>query len=104
MKDDDGKPIYFDSIDNSAYVTGKSKHSAWTRWIYMSRNLPWHVCADIGDDPTNPDVKIAWKYLYTAKDTWLGPNRTSVPSVQPTISPWNRTEKYDMTFNGAVNT
>ena len=28
MKDNNGKPIYFDSIDNSAYIMGKSKHSA----------------------------------------------------------------------------
>ena len=27
-KENDGKPIYFDSIDNSAYVLGKAKHSA----------------------------------------------------------------------------
>ena len=31
--------------------------------------------ADIGGDPENPDIKIAWKYLYTAKDTWLGPKQ-----------------------------
>jgi hypothetical protein len=23
-------------------------------------------------DPVNPDLSIAWKYLWTAKDTWLG--------------------------------
>ena len=27
-------------------------------------------------DPDNPDLKIAWKYLWTAKDTWLGPEQT----------------------------
>jgi arylsulfatase len=32
--DNDGKPIYFDSIDNSAYITGKARHSARTSWIY----------------------------------------------------------------------
>jgi arylsulfatase A-like enzyme len=26
MMDNNGKPIYFDGIDNTAYVTGKSKH------------------------------------------------------------------------------
>ena len=31
--------------------------------------------ADIAGDPENPDIKIAWKYLYTAKDTWLGPKQ-----------------------------
>ena len=43
----DGKPIYFDSIDNSAYILGQSPHG----------------------DPNAPWVHIAWKYLYTAKDS-----------------------------------
>jgi membrane-anchored protein YejM (alkaline phosphatase superfamily) len=30
----DGKPIYFDSIDNNAYVLGKAKDSARTWWVY----------------------------------------------------------------------
>ena len=34
-KDNDGKPIYFDSIDNSAYILGKAKHSARDSWIYI---------------------------------------------------------------------
>ena len=34
MKDNNGKPIYFDGIENSAYVTGKAKHSARDGWIY----------------------------------------------------------------------
>ena len=33
-KDNDGKGIYFDGIDNTAYVTGKAKHSARKTWIY----------------------------------------------------------------------
>src|SRR6201987_1273782 len=35
MMDNNGKPIYFDGIDNSAYVTGKAKHSARNGWIYI---------------------------------------------------------------------
>ncbi len=31
----DGKPIYFDGIDNSAYVTGKSPNSARNSFIYI---------------------------------------------------------------------
>ena len=31
----DGKPIYFDSIDNSAYILGKAQHSARNSWIYI---------------------------------------------------------------------
>jgi arylsulfatase A-like enzyme len=31
----DGKPIYFDSIDNSAYILGKQPHSARDSWVYV---------------------------------------------------------------------
>ena len=58
--------------------------------------------ADIGDDPTNPDLNIAWKYLVTSKDTWLGPTLNSgrIGAIYNlTMDPF---EKYDMTFNGAV--
>jgi hypothetical protein len=57
---------------------------------------------DIDGDPTNPDVNIAWKYLWTAKDTWLGPeqNLGSIGAAYNlTMDPF---EKYDMVFNGAV--
>ena len=50
------------------------------------------------------DSHIAWKYLYTAKDTWLGPKMDlgGIGSVYNlTMDPF---EKYDMTFNGAVST
>ena len=33
--DDDGKGIYFDSIDNSAYILGKAEHSARNSWVYI---------------------------------------------------------------------
>ena len=101
-KDNNGKPIYFDSIDNSAYILGKTKHSARRSWIYINGETLGAVRADIGDDPENPDLNIAWKAVYTAKDTWLGP-------VEPlgglsavyclTMDPF---EKYDMFFNGAM--
>lgn len=103
-KDNDGKPIYFDSIDNSAYVMGKSPHSARDSWIYTNGESFGGVRADIGGDPSNPDLRIAWKYLYTSKDTWLGPKQDlgAIGSIYClTMDPY---EKYDMTFNGAVST
>jgi arylsulfatase len=102
-KGDDGKPIYFDSIDNSAYIFGKAKHSARSSWIYIDGETMGAVRADIGDDPNNPDVHIAWKYHFTAKDTWLGPKYElgSIGAIYNlTMDPF---EKYDMTFNGAVS-
>jgi len=103
-KDNDGKPIYFDSIDNSAYILGKAKHSARNGWIYIDGEDFAGARADVGDDPANPDIKIAWKALYTSKDTWLGAKQDlgCCPSVYNlTMDPF---EKYDMLFNGAVST
>ena len=103
-KDNDGKPIYFDSIDNSAYILGKEQHSARNGWIYIDGETFAGARADIGGDPTNPDLKIAWKYLYTSKDTWLGPQQdlgALGSAYNLTMDPF---EKYDMTFNGAVST
>ncbi len=75
--DNDSKPIYFDSIDNSAYIMGKAQHLARTSWIYIGGETFAGARADVGDDPENPDLNIAWKYLFTAKDTWLGPKAES---------------------------
>ena len=100
----DGKPIYFDSIDNSAYILGKAPHSARNSWIYIDGETFQGVRADIGGDPQEPWVHIAWKYLYTAKDSWLGAeaNLGAIGAIYNlTIDPY---EKYDMTFNGAAPT
>jgi arylsulfatase A-like enzyme len=98
----DGKPIYFDSIDNSAYILGKSQHSARNSWIYIDGEVFNGARVDIGDDPKEPWVHIAWKYLYTAKDSWLGAeaNLGAIGATYNlTMDPY---EKYDMTFNGAA--
>jgi arylsulfatase A-like enzyme len=100
----DGKPIYFDSIDNSAYILGKSQHSARNSWIYIDGETFQGARADIGGDPKEPWVHIAWKYLYTAKDSWLGAeaNLGAIGATYNlTMDPY---EKYDMTFNGAAPT
>ena len=47
----DGKPIYFDSIDNSAYILGKAPHSARNSWVYIDGEKFQGVRADIGGDP-----------------------------------------------------
>jgi hypothetical protein len=99
----DGKPIYFDSIDNSAYIVGKAKHSARRSWIYIDGESFMGARVDVADDPDNPDLNIAWKYLWTAKDTWLGSEQNLGAigaAYNLTMDPF---EKYDMTFNGAVS-
>jgi hypothetical protein len=104
MKDNNGKPIYFDSIDNSAYILGKSPHSARRSWIFINGEYLHGVRTDLAGDPKEPLVNIAWKFVWTAKDTWLGPNLDtgSIPAVYNlTMDPF---EKYDMIFNGAAPT
>jgi arylsulfatase len=100
----DGKGIYFDSIDNSAYILGTAPHSARKAWVYIDGENFYGMRADIGDDPKEPWLHIAWKYLYTAKDSWLGSeaNLGAIGSIYNlTMDPY---EKYDMTFNGAAAT
>jgi arylsulfatase len=101
--DNDNKPIYFDSIDNSEYILGHTKHSARRSWIYIDGESFMGARADVAGDPDNPDLSIAWKYLWTAKDTWLGPeqNLGAIGAVYNlTMDPF---EKYDMVFNGAMS-
>jgi arylsulfatase A-like enzyme len=98
----DGKPIYFDSIDNSAYILGKAEHSARRSWIYVDGENFMGARVDVANDPDNPELNIAWKYLWTAKDTWLGSEQNLGAigaAYNLTMDPF---EKYDMTFNGAV--
>jgi arylsulfatase len=100
-KDNNGKPIYFDSIDNSAYILGKAQHSARKSWIYITGEYLKGIRTDVAGDPKEPWVNIAWKFLWTAKDSWLGPEADlgSIPAVYNlTMDPF---EKYDMIFNGA---
>jgi arylsulfatase len=98
---DDGKPIYFDSIDNSAYILGKATHSARTSWVYIDGETFGGVRVDVSGDPETPWLNIAWKYIYTAKDSWLGVTADlgSIGALYNlTMDPF---EKYDMIFNGA---
>lgn len=100
--DNNGKGIYFDSIDNSAYILGKVQHSARTFWIYIDGETFQGVRGDVRGDPKEPWVNIAWKYLYTAKDSWLGAdaNLGAIGALYNlTMDPY---EKYDMIFNGAA--
>ena len=88
-KGNDGKAIYFDGVDNSAYVTGRAEESARETWTYITGV---HFAG----------VRYRqWKYLWTAKDTWLGP---SLPMDFPNVFNLKQDpgEMYDMAFNGAA--
>jgi hypothetical protein len=45
-----------------------------------------------------------YKFMFTAKDTWLGPSMplTSAPAMYNLL--WDPAEQYDITFNGAAPT
>src|SRR5207247_9377602 len=75
MMDNNGKPIYFDSIDNSAYILGKAEHSARKSWVYIDGERFKALRMDIGGDEKDTWINIAWKSTWTAKDTWLGPEQ-----------------------------
>jgi len=82
-------PMWFGEGDEKIYIDGENFSG---------------VRADVTLDPDAPDIKIAWKALYSSKDTWMGPtlNMGAVPSIYNlTMDPY---EKYDMMFNGAVST
>jgi arylsulfatase len=92
MKDNEGKPIYFDGIDNSAYVLGKSKESARQTWIYIE-----------GTDFLAVRYQ-QWKFMWTAKDTWLGPKMDLGGLCAMYNLQMDPGENYDMIFNGAAMT
>lgn len=101
-KDNAGKPIYFDGIDNSQYVLGETKHSARRSWVCIYGESFGAIRVDIAGDPDNEDLNIAWKFLSTAKDTWLGPERdlgANGSLYNLTMDPY---ERYDMVFTGAM--
>jgi arylsulfatase A-like enzyme len=103
MKDNNGKPIYFDSIDNSAYILGKADHSARRSWIYINGETLGAVRVDMAGDEKEPWINIAWKCTWTAKDTWLGPqqNLGSIGAIYNlTMDPF---EKVDMVFPGGMS-
>ena len=103
---DDGKPIYFDSIDNSAYVLGKAAalgaHSAGSTSTARSFS---GVRADVSGDPEAPlaqhrlEVPLHRQGLLARAGAEPRLDRGSLYNL--TMDPF---EKYDMIFNGAVST
>ncbi len=90
-EDNEGKPIVFDGIDNSDYLLGNGPSKRDTFYYYY--------------DQAFGGVRVDnYKFMFTAKDTWLGPSRplTSAPALYKLD--WDPAEQYDMLFNGAMPT
>ena len=84
--------------------SARRQHSARRSWIYIDGEVFQGARADIAGDAKEPWVNIAWKYLYTAKDFWLG-SEANLGSIGATYNlTMDPYEKYDMTFNGAAPT
>ena len=84
------------------YILGQAKHSARRSSVYIDGESFMGTRVDVADSGENPDLNIAWKYLWTAKDTWLA--RSS--NLGATGAIYNLTtdpyEKYGIPLNGAV--
>ena len=87
----DDKGIYFDSIDNSAYVLGKAPHSARTSWIYIDGETSTEPAPTSAAIPTSPGC--TWRGNISARRKTLGSAwyQTSERSALSTTSPWTRT-------------
>ena len=90
-KDNNGSPIIFDGIDLSESLLGTDPGKRDT-FVFFN-------------DQSFGGIRVKnYKALYTAKDTWLGPqqNLGAIGSAYNlTMDPF---EKYDMIFNGAMST
>ena len=103
--DNNGKGIYFDGIDNSAYVTGKDPHSArdfvdLRRWRELLGRARRHRRRP--EDPMAPN-RVEGTFTPPRTHGW-GQSKILVVAGLCIISPWILYEKYDMLFNGAVST
>jgi len=89
-KSNSGKPIIFDGIDLSDSLLGKGPGKR-DSMIYFA-----------GQSFGAIRVKT-FKYVFTAKDTWLGPSK---PLKAPAIYDlrWDPGEQFDIAFNGAMPT
>lgn len=89
-QDNAGKPIIFDGIDQTDYLLGQGPGKRDDFIFY--------------NDNSFGGVRYKqYKFLFTAKDTWLGP-RISMDAPAIYNLQWDPGEQYDILFNGAAPT
>src|SRR5258708_17207300 len=89
-------PIYFDSIDNSAYILGKAEHSARKSWVYIDGESFKALRVDIGGGEKETWMNNASEYTWTAKDTWPRPEQNPGGTgavYNPTRGPLHKYDK-----------
>ena len=97
----DGKWIYFDSIDNSAYILGKPPNSARDSWVNIDGENFLVYGPTSAVIRRNPGCTSLGCTFIRRRTRALGQRLTWVRSadLQPHDGPY---EKYDMVFKGAV--
>ncbi len=89
-QDNAGKPIIFDGIDNSDMLLGQGPGKRDTFVFFNDQKFGAFRSKNL-------------KFVFTAKDTWLGPELDINPPAIYDL--WQDPgENYDMTFNGAAPT
>ncbi len=90
-KDDGGKPIIFDGLDQSDMILSSGGPGKREEFVFYNDNTFGGV------------RHKQYKFLFTTKDTWLGPEiRLLAPAVYNLQ--WDPGEQYDILFNGAAPT
>lgn len=120
-KDNLGKPIIFDGIDQSDYILHPDEYSSYDQYTGVDPKYP-PILGDRGPqgkqplkpaprqsfqfffDNTYGAVRVKqYKFVFTTKDNWLGPSsQLTTPAVFKLD--WDPGEQYDIMFNGAAPT
>jgi arylsulfatase len=100
-QDNNGNPIWYDGVDNSEYILNRSRLSGRSGTALVPRQSKREEWIYIHDLEFGAVRWRQWKFVFTAKDTWLGPSlKLTIPAVFNLRQ--DPGEHYDMFFNGAA--
>jgi len=91
-KDEEGNPIYFDGINQSDYLTGKTDQKPRLSFAYILSTRMGAL--RMGD----------WKFHFSIQDAWLGPQLADISMLAVYNLKMDPGESYDRFFNGAAPT
>jgi arylsulfatase len=91
-EDEKGNPIYFDGIDQSAYLTRKTD-------VDPRQTFPYFLSTRLGA------VRVHdWKFHFSIQDAWLGPPMDNIAMMALYNLKMDPGESYDRFFGGAAPT